>query len=436
VARSLAAPGEIFAHSGYRLGLVALSQRYYGRAMAEGERLLAGPLPDSLKAAALLLVGESSYRGRQFEAVRSAYERFLLEFRGRPEAPLAAASLGWAELRLGRGAEARKGWDAFAADYPGHAEAPNALILAAELAWKEGSADEALGFLDRLVSQSPSSRHVEPALLDRALLLLKGARAEEASHGLRELLVRAPTMKSLGRVHLAYGVALVNLRDGAGAEAQFQAALREGDDPVARLGLGWASWLVGAWEAAHQSFTRARVERDPELRQLADYGLAVTYAQRGAYGEFKSQASAFLRTSPRHPAAPALVYLMTGKAIEAGEWGEAGRLALRLATDYPDSSPADDALFRVGEATEKAGESRISRDAYRTLIDRYRKSPYFEQTRQRLGHDILKSGDQQAAKPLLSGFVAANPKDPRLPEVLMELGRSQESLARFEKQLP
>lgn len=428
VARALAATGAIFAHSGYRLGQVAFFQHDYGRAKAEGERLLAGALPDSLKAAALLLVGESSYRGRQYDAARSAYERFLAEFPQRPEAPLVSASLGWAELRQGRGAEARKRWDAFAADYPGHAEAPNALILAAELAWKEGSAAEARSFLDRLINQSPSSSQVEVALLNRALLLLKkGGHAEEASHGLRDLLVRAPIMRNPGRVHLAYGVALVNLRDGAGAESQFQAALREGDDPVARLGLGWASWLVGGWEVAHQSFTRARVERDPELRQLADYGLAVTYAKRGAYGEFKSAANAFLRTFPRHPSAPALVYLMTGAAIGVREWGEAGKLAFRLVTDYPESAPADDALFRVGEAAEQAGESRVSREAYQLLVGRFRQSPFFEESRLRLGLALARGGDQQAAMPLLSEFVAVNPKDPRLPDVLIQLGRSQES---------
>ena len=426
-ARAVNPSGELAAQAGYRAGQVAFFQRDYARAKAEVEPLLSRPLPEQLMAASLLLVGEASYWGRQYETARSAYERFLREFPQRSEAALAQASLGWAEFRLGRTGQASQSLAAFASNSPGHPEAPNALLLAAELALKDGNSLEGRNLLDRLINQSPSARQVDTALANRAILLLKAGQAEAASAELRDLLLRSPRASNTGQTHLAYGVARLQEKDAEGALAEFQTTLRAGDNPLARLGLGWAAWLSKQWETAGQAFRQVRTTRDPELRQLAEYGLAATAYARGAREEFKGLATGFLRVSPRHTVAPRLLYLLTGVAIEAKEWSEAEKLALRVATDYPASELSDDALFRVADAAERAGEGKVSRAMYRALMDRFRQSPFFEEARLGLGLSLAKSGDAAAAKPILSEFVAANPRDPRLPETLLTLAKSQES---------
>jgi len=299
--------------------------------------------------------------------------------------------------------------------------------MAAELALKSGSLDGARSLLDRLINQSPSARQVEVALFNRALLRLKKGEPREAADELRDLLVRAPIMPNVAQVHLAYGVALLRVGEGAVAATEFQTALRNGDDLLGRLGLGWAALSSGQWDLALDAFNRARSSGDPEYRQLNEYGIAAVQLKSGKLDEFKKLAHAFLRAVPRHSAAPTMLYLLTGVAIDAKEWNEAGKLALRLASDYPTSDPADDALFRVGEAAERAGESKVSRDAYRLLLDRFRQSPFIESARLGLGLSLAKSGEAAGAKSVLSEFVAANPKDPRLPEALMALGKSQET---------
>jgi TolA-binding protein len=426
IARSVNPSGGVAAQATYRSGQVAFFQRDYARAKLEVEPLLSRPLPGQLMAASLLLAGEASYWARRYDDARGAYERFLREFPQRPEAALAQLGLGWAEFRLGRTNQASQSLANFASSYPGHPEAPNALLLAAELALRDGNLVEGRNLLDRLINQSPSARQVEVALANRAILLLKAGQAEVAREELRDLLLRSPLASNTGQIHLAYGVALLQSKDADGAITEFQTTLRVGDDPLARLGLGWAAWLSKQWETSTQAFAQLRSVRDQELLQLAEYGLAATAYARGAYGDFKNLANAFLRAWPRHATAPMLLYLLTGVAIDAKEWSEAGRLALRIASDYPTSAPSDDALFRVAAAAERASEVKLSREMYRALIDRFRQSPFIEEARLGLGLSLATSGDAAAAKPLLSEFATANPKDPRLPEALLTLGKSQE----------
>lgn len=409
-----------------RLAQMDLEMREFTRAAAESAGLLNQPFPRDLRALALVLHGEAAYWAGDFEASARSFARALEEFPRDPQVAGATLSLGWAELRRGRGDAAHKRWVDFAQAFSADPRAPEALLLAAEVAGK-GQEGVARTLLDDLVARYPTFRHADVAHLNRAILGLREGQSQAAGEELSSLLARAPLSPFAGRARLALGFAL--LAQGLAGEAgrQFAEARRDGEGALAHLGLASTALALGRWEEATREFLEAATIGTVAVGQVAEYGLAVAALNEGKRDEFKKRAVATLQSPPSPSVEPPVLYVLTALAVENKSWEEARALALRLVRDHPRSEPADDAVFRLGAGALAAGEWALVRETFKILEERYPGNPFVTEVHLGLSEALLRTGEAAAARTRLEAFVARAVNDPRLPRTLLLLGQAREA---------
>jgi tetratricopeptide (TPR) repeat protein len=156
---------------------------------------------------------------------------------------------------------------------------------------------EAIHHLERARRRDPGLAAVYPPLIDayRRRGDTAAVRDAVAAHARAEAVWRAREQSARGRALL---------RDGHPAEAaqEFEAALaRDGSDPRARSGLGYAYAALGRLDEA-EAAQRAALRVDPMLA-TAHYGLALLDERRGDRAAARRHFEAFLRLEPRSYAA-------------------------------------------------------------------------------------------------------------------------------------
>jgi len=164
----------------------------------------------------------------------------------------------------------------------------------------------------------------------------------------------------------------------------------------------------------------------------ATYGLAaVAFGKGGAAREFKAPAQAALAAAPPGPAgaarASALLYVLTGIAVEDKDWLGAFALARRLATDYPGAEAAPDALERVSAGAAAASSWPIALESTKLLRERYPQHPLAQAAWLRLAEAQIETGRGAEARPQLEQFVAASPSDAEAPRAWLALARAREA---------
>jgi TolA-binding protein len=412
-----------------RLAQIDFDAREYGQAQMAAQALLGQSLADDVRAAALILAAESAYWARNWDQAAASYSRFLSDFPKRPEAPAVGFALGWAEFRRGRLDAARDRWAAFAREAPADPRAGEALLLAAELAAKAGDRAQARAMFDRVAGQYPGTEQAEVARLNRAILSLNAGRATDA---LAELNRVGPggsaSSPYLGRARVAKGLALVASKQPAAAESELKAALGQGDDAIAHLGLGVIAFGRGQWEAAARAFGEARDAGAGGVAAAAEYGLAAVAFNQGKTEDFKKLAEE-LQTAPDDPATtPFLLRGMEAVAVQDKRWADARTLAVRLADQYPRSDVTPAALADVGAGAGAAEQWPLAREMYQTLAARYPSSPGRQAGRVVLAEALLRTGAPADARRELEGFIAtASLADPRRPRAIALLGEAQEA---------
>lgn len=413
-------------HAALRVARTNFELREYAQAALDVAPLLSRPLPPELRHAALLLRGEAAYHAGDFTTAADAFRRALVEAPQPSDAAGVRVALGWTALRQGRPDEARRHFVDFAKAQPDHALAGDALLLASELAFASGDLDEARALLERVFTSYAANPRIEFAKLNRALLLLRRGQPDAALPMLREWIARSPSPELVGRAQAALGAALLALGRTEDAGKAFAAASKAGESGIATLGTGAVALAVGRLDEAKKTFTDARNAGPAAVTAAADYGLAaVAYAGGDSKG-FGPVARSELATAGA-ATAPALLYVLTGIAVEEKNWTAALDSAKRIVANYPTHDTADDALERVGSAAARERAWPAVSESYGLLLQRYPKSPFADAATVALAEAQINTGRSTESVATLERFVASNPTHAEVGRAWLALGRAREA---------
>lgn len=426
LARDFDPAGPLGHFAAFRLGQTNFELREFAQAAADVAGVTSDAMAPDLRTAALILHAEAAYFAGQQLAAERAYRRVLVEAPGAPQVPLVRLSLAWTALRRGQSDEARRHFVDFATVTPAHPAAADALVLAAELGLRGGDFTGARRLLDLVIAQHPSAPRTEFARLNLGILLARSGHAVAAQRTIAEWLTRAPFPPLVGRARATLGAAM--LANGQGAEAlrEFGLARTEGVGALAALGLGAAALGLGQLDPAARDFTEARDTGTAAVTAAADYGLAAVAYHRGDAAGFRRTATAVVDAAPQGPLVPGLLYVLTGIAVQAGDWPQALGTARRLVSRFRDAEVADDALARVGTGAVAARSWPVASEALGVLRQHYPRSPFVEATRVAWAEAELENGRPEATRRELDAYVLGLPPGQQ-GRVYLLLARAREA---------
>jgi tetratricopeptide (TPR) repeat protein len=410
LARQTDPASEIGLLASLRIARVNFDMREFAQTVTDVQTLLRSKLPPDVRAEALALQGEAAYRAGDWSAAADAFRRALVEFPEHPEAPSLRLSLAWVALRQNQRDEARRLFLDFARAMPEHPQALDALELASELALASGNFDDARRELEQIITAYPTRDRTDFARLNRAILLVRTGQVAEAQGPLRDWMRRASFPPLLARAHAALAAALLASDNAVEAGREFAAAQKDGAGSIASLGLGASALAQGRLEEAQQKFTEAREGGSSDIVAAAEYGLAEIAFQKGALRDFKAPAVAALRASPSGPAAPRLLYVLTGIAVEEKDWPAALDHAKKLIQIAPNHETADDALERIGAGAAKVKAWPVVYEAYTLMRQRYPQSPFMADGAALLAEAQLQTNRAGEARRDLEALVAQSPR--------------------------
>jgi TolA-binding protein len=414
-------------HAALRLAQLDFDIREFERAEAGAKALLSQALVPDVRTAALLLGAEAAYWARHYDEAAALYSRFLSESPQAPQAPLVTLALGWAEFRRGRLDDARQRWTSFASTSPTNPRAAEALLLSADLAATAGDLPTAQRLLGEIAARFPRSEQADVANLNRSILALNAGRAAEAVPELSLLLQRAPYSPYIGRARLARGVAFLAMGRTADAPADFRAALGQGEDALAHLGLGVVALARSAWEEAASEFAAAKGAASGTIAAAAEYGLAAAAFNQGKKDEFVKLATPLLSRPDDPRITPHLLRGMGSMAAEDKRWPEARDLALRLTSRFPGHRAGAQALVDVGTAAAADAQWKLVREMYERLAKGYPAQVAGMGDRLAFAEALLRTGAPADARRELESFVKSSRADPRMPRALVLLAEAQEA---------
>jgi TolA-binding protein len=423
LARMADPTGGIGQYSRLRLGQLNFEFREFAQAREDVRPLLAQLAAGDLLAPALLLAGDAAYYDRAYDAAILEFRRFLVEFQSHPSAPAATLSVGWAELRRGREAEAQVIFADFARERPDSPLAPDALLLAAELSAGAGDVAAALEQLERMSARYPNHPQAALARLNRAILLLQSGRARDAMPWLRDYIAREADSPQIGPARAALGVAMLSARRFPEARQEFADARQAGTGALASLGLGVAATGLRQWDAAVEALREARETGPPAIGGAAEYGLAVVAFTRGQQDEFRKLAAARVAAGG---ASPPLLYALVTVGVEQKAWGDALEAAKRLVAAFASDATVDSALARLGLAAAAEKQWPIARDALSLLRASTPRSLFVDQSLLPWAEAQVETGGVAAARAPLEEFVKTATNDARLPRAWFFLARIRE----------
>src|SRR5204862_5996116 len=215
---------------------------------------------------------------------------------------------------------------------------------------------------------------------NRAILLVRSGDATGGKTALTDWLGRAPFPALFGRAHAALAAANVTAGDVSGAQKELALAKKEGLAAFASVGAGVLALGQKRWDEAVKRVEEARDAGTPDIVAAADYGIAVAAFARGKTADFKKPAVAALAATPSGPRggerAGALLYVLTGIAVEDKDWTGALGFAKRLVSEQPTHEAADDALERVASTAAAARAWPVASEADTLLRQKYPASPF------------------------------------------------------------
>jgi TolA-binding protein len=420
-------------YASLRLAQSDFDLREFAQAETGVTGLVGENLPPDLRAAALVLGGESAYWARHYDQAASFYGRFLTDLPGQPVAPKVVLALGWAEFRRGRDDAARQRWASFAQQAPSDPRAADALLLAAELAAKAGDVQTARAQLSEVALRFANTESAQVAMLNRAILSINATgrfsnvgRPEEVLGDLSALAQRAPQSPYVGRARLAHGVVLLSVGRFAQAQPDFQAALAQGEDVLAHLGLGVVAFARAEWDGAGREFSAAREGASGSAAATAQYGLAAVAFNSGKPDDFKRLAAPLL-AHPEDPRIAPVLLGMESVAAQQKKWTEAREVTVQLASRFPQDAASAAALADLGTAAAADQQWPLSREMFETLARRYPNHPVDPAGHLAYGETLLRTNSPAEARREIETFMKAAPRDPRMPEAMVLLAQAREA---------
>lgn len=427
LARTSPGAAGLASYAALRLAQMDFDARDFSQARAGAQKLLGGPLSAELRAAALVLAGEAAYWAGDYEQAVGFYNWFLTDLPGHPQSAQVGLALGWAELRRGRPVAARQRWTTFARTAAGDPNAAAALLLSAELASRAGDAAGAQALLDQMLAKYPQSEHAPVAGLDRVILAIRAGQGKDMVSDLSRLISRGSASPYLGRMRLARGVAQLAAGKPDDARGDFRAALGQGEDALAHLGLGSAAFERGQWDDAARQFAEARDAATGPAAAAAEYGLAAVNFNQGKIPEFKQFAVGLLARPNDPHVTPRVLHGMEAVAVEERRWTEARSLTLRLVDQFPNHDAGPVVLASLAAAAGRGEQWALAREMHVRLAERYPGNPGNVEGRLDYAEALLRTGAVAGAQRDLEAFVNASPADPRLPWAMVLLAEAQEA---------
>jgi tetratricopeptide (TPR) repeat protein len=418
LARTVAAGTPLAAQATFRLARVNFELREFGQALSDVSPLAQAALPADLRAAVLTLQGEAAYQAGDYPAAAAAFRRLLVEFPDSRELPMIRQAVAWTSLRQGRPDAARREFLEFAAAHRDHASAVDATVLAAELALTAGDYETARQLLDRVIQAHPTHPRTDFARINRAIMLVRTGDFIGGRAAVTDWLRRAPFPALFGRAHAALAAALIASGDGAGAQRELALARKEGLAAFASVGEGVIALQQRRWDDALSRFQEARDAGTPDIVAAAEYGAAAAALAKGAVTDFKKPAAAALAAipaDPRHASrTAALLYVLTGIAVEEKDWAGALAHARRLVNEHGTHEAADDGLERVAAGATRARQWTTAIEADTLLRHHYPRSPFTATARMRLAEALVETGRLADARSEVEALASEMPNDARV----------------------
>jgi tetratricopeptide (TPR) repeat protein len=414
-----------------RQARVDLELREYRQAVADLVPALSSRATPDILLPALLLQSEAAYQAGDLVAAGTALRRVLVEFPNDARVPAARTALAWTYLKQGRKAEARRELLLVVKAAPDDSGTPDALLLASELTLDAGDLTAGRELVERLVGTYPTHPRADFARFNRGLVLLQSGDAAGAEAALRDWLGRAPFPALFGRAHGALGAALLAQGKRDEALREFTLAQKDGSTVLGQLGAASVALAAGRRDDAAKAFTTVRDTGAPGEAAAAAYGLAAVAFAKGAVRDFKTAGEAALAAAPSGPGgaarAAALLYVLTGIAVEDKDWPGALALARRLVSEQPTADVAPDALERVGAGAAAASAWPVALESTKLLRERYPQHPLAQAAWLRLAEAQIETGRAAEARPALEQFVAASPGEADAPRAWLALARAREA---------
>jgi TolA-binding protein len=368
-----------------RADLVA---RNYPAALRGAEAVLGSLTVPSAHRSAQLVAGEAAYGMGAYDRSAQHYGEFLSKNGRAAEAPQAALTLGWAQVRLRQPGRAQKTWTQISRVFPSDERAPLGLLLSAHAALQAGDASAARQWLDQLVKRYPASQEASVGRLSRSVLAVRTGREKDAGADVRELLRSGQmTCAAQERQTLVTGLAT------AGPEAPLMRVTGQRCQPM----------TAGS-------------------RSLEEF------------------AAPFLDGTADPETTPAVLHALVRLGTEDRRWSEVGVLTMDLVNEYPSYPPTRALLTNVAGLAAADRQWPVVRGTYEQMLARDPASPLKTTARLDFAESLLRTGEPALAQAQLTQVASADRSREYVPrrlflqgQVYEALGRPHEALAAYEE---
>jgi TolA-binding protein len=383
LAASLAADGKWTQADEVAL-LLARCQQQLGK-VQDAEAGLRRLIKDDPKSPALdrahLCLGEILSARKDYPAAATEFELVLKNWPQSGAVPQALYALGWTQLLRQQYGPASETFTTLIDKHAKNDLVPLAQFARAQALRASGKHAEAITDLTAFLASKPSREDTSGALLERGLAELDLGRHADAAKTLDQLLTDDPKYKGLDKVLYNLGWAQRGLKRDSDAAATFTRMVKEyPDSPLlagALLQVGEHQSSQKKYEDATMSYaaalTRARVDNQTELLELAAHKLAWSQYNLGEHEKARTQFAAQRKEFPRGSLAVDAAFMEAECLLKLGKM-EAASAAYQGVLANPPKSPTNHVLAML-HAAQVASQLKQWDEALELLTDATAKFP-------------------------------------------------------------
>jgi TolA-binding protein len=357
--------------------------------------LTRAPANDPARYRIQLSLGTARYRQKQYEPALAAY----LEAAKSSEEPIAAQGLYWAgnaQIALNRSGEAASLFQKLSTRYPNSDLAKKADQRAGEARTDVVNSINDPSQLATAVRTLPAAERA-PATIRLARLYLQQKKAAEAAAVLVDLVKTNPPAPMAAEANYLLGVSYDSLSKDAQAESALATAVKAGGDspwiPDARSRLAWLYINLKQPEKAEAAANAALAGKlGNDAQQQTRLALLQSYIDQMKWDQALNAGKSILASNPPPDVVATVLFTQAWTADKRGMMETSLPIWDRLATEFPKSPYAAEALLHVGDARMKAEKFDEARDRYSTLVTNYPKSPLAYEARYKLGSALYNTG--------------------------------------------
>lgn len=371
-------PGQAQAAGAQRFELAY--QQLQAKEWATAERLYREALVGAdaeQQAIGLLGLAEAQFGAQQWAAAAATYRQLLADHPTHANAPTARARLAEALLHDEQFAASEAVGREYLQLSPDGADAAVVRYNLAYAILQQDRAQEAMTLFSEVVDANPAAASAAPLLLEMGRFGLESQRWADATRAYELYLQHHADAPGALNARWGLGQAAEGAGDQAAAIAAYEAlAAAGGTDPLAADALGRLLELyraAGDEPGAARTATALR-QRFPAAAATARALLAEGYDHFSAkrYAQAIDTFELYLRDYPQDASRPsALANLAASYYLAdapANHYQKAAETYLALATQFPDSTSAEDAYYWAGQAQRQAGDEAGAIDSFQKFL--------------------------------------------------------------------